>query len=496
MADLALDNIQGNILAGFNKDLQSFLFLRLPEGPDARIWLASVVTEVATTSEVLAFNQLFKQLRARRGHETGTVEATWMNLALTHAGLRVLGVPEEELALFPQEFQDGLRAHAEALGHVGASAPDQWLDVFKNDDVHVILIVAADDQDDLDETALRYLDGMAQHGVSLLAKFDGRARQDEPGHEHFGFKDGVSQPGIADFTEPLQPGQDAIAPGEFVLGYEMQPPPPTPPAPPPVGQYGAPPPPVPEPDPSSGTTSMAGPPWTADGSFLVFERLRQDVKGFKDAVGLVALAQNRSPELVGAKLVGRHKSGCPLERIASLPDAEASNDDLGISQPEILGPEHINDFEYEPDDADGHLVPRGAHIRKTYPRNEQTPGGGEADTQRHRLLRRGIAYGESYHEGAPVDSPANAAADRGLLFAAYQTSIARQFEVVQAQWVNGSDFPQPADGGDPILSENGATVKVPGFDPDSQTFQPFVMMTGGGYFFTPSISALTQLSAT
>ena len=33
--ELKVDNIQGNILAGFNKDHQSFLFVNFPAGNDA-----------------------------------------------------------------------------------------------------------------------------------------------------------------------------------------------------------------------------------------------------------------------------------------------------------------------------------------------------------------------------------------------------------------------------------------------------------------------------
>jgi hypothetical protein len=43
----------------------------------------------------------------------------------------------------------------------------------------------------------------------------------------------------------------------------------------------------------------------------------------------------------------------------------------------------------EPHDADGHLVPRAAHIRKVYPRNQNPPGKPEAE--RRRMLRRGTS---------------------------------------------------------------------------------------------------------
>jgi hypothetical protein len=46
---LKLDEIQGNVVAGFNKDYTSYLFLALPGEPArARAWLADLVDEVAT----------------------------------------------------------------------------------------------------------------------------------------------------------------------------------------------------------------------------------------------------------------------------------------------------------------------------------------------------------------------------------------------------------------------------------------------------------------
>ena len=76
---------------------------------------------------------------------------------------------------------------------------------------------------------------MVASGASVLFRQDGDVlREPLVGHEHFGFKDGVSQPGIRGILpdgtpltpsqNPLnpgqgKPGQDLIWPGEFVFGY-------------------------------------------------------------------------------------------------------------------------------------------------------------------------------------------------------------------------------------------------------------------------------------
>jgi Dyp-type peroxidase family len=489
--EIDLANIQGNVLAGFNKDHQRFLFFRLGDTERARTWLATIVDETATSEEVLAFNNLFSRARARRGREAGTPQASWLNVALTHAGLAALGVPDTELSMFPVAFRQGMAARAQLIGDVDESAPAHWVGPFASADVHGLLLLAADVPSALDELASVHTRRMAGHGVQVVFDDTGRVRADQPGHEHFGFKDGVSQPGIRGLTRRQNPaddqqgvpGQDLLWPGEFVLGYPTQ---------------------IRTPDPKSGESgnvnpgpiSRSGPAWTADGSYVVFRRLRQDVAGFRDFLAGAAADQGVSEERLGAKLVGRYPSGAPLERIADAAKSfDPSKADPSRKDPTILDARKISNFEFAGDDADGKLVPRAAHIRKAYPRNEKTPTGGEADTQTHRIMRRGIPYGESFREGSPPGSAAGADADRGLLFLGYQASLERQFEFVVSQWFNKPDHPQRGDGHDPILSQVATkTFKLPGGRPDHLSMQPFIFTTGGAYLFQPSITALRRLA--
>ena len=142
-------------------------------------------------------------------------------------------------------------------------------------------------------------------------------------------------------------------------------------------------------------------------------------------------------------------------------------------------------------------MPRAAHIRKAYPRDSRTPTGGEADTQTHRILRRGIPYGKSFRKGASDGSPQGADADRGLLFLGYQASLERQFEFVTSQWFNKTDHPEGGDGHDPVISQitQRKRFRLPGGRPAHLTMQPFIFTTGGAYLFQPSISALRMLSS-
>jgi Dyp-type peroxidase family len=232
----------------------------------------------------------------------------------------------------------------------------------------------------------------------------------------------------------------------------------------------------------------------------VFRRLRQDVGAFRTYLEHQSQQENMTVALLGAKLLGRYASGCPLERTPDEPpglDTQAA--DPSIADPTLLFEEKINNFNYD-SDPDGATVPCAAHIRKANPRGEPAAGGVAADTNTHRLLRRGIAYGAPYDPGAPHGSRASADVsyphDRGLLFLCYQSSIEKQFEFVQRLWVNNPNFPHSGDGQDPIIAQEAdpRSFKAPGLPEPQLTIAQFVTTTGGEYFFAPSISTLETLS--
>lgn len=178
---LDLDNIQGNILAGFNKEHQSFIFVRFDELAAAREWLKSIVPEIASTTEVKQFNDLFSAVNRRRGRELGILKATWTNLAVTFRGLEALGVGATDLDSFPEAFRQGMRARAERIGDTGRSAPENWIPPFR-EDIHAVLLVASDKQDGLHDQVARDLQGISLNGgIHLVFVQEGATRVDQPG---------------------------------------------------------------------------------------------------------------------------------------------------------------------------------------------------------------------------------------------------------------------------------------------------------------------------
>ncbi|WP_176510596.1 Dyp-type peroxidase domain-containing protein [Bacillus thuringiensis] len=137
-------------------------------------------------------------------------------------------------------------------------------------------------------------------------------------------------------------------------------------------------------------------------------------------------------------------------------------------------------------DSEGKICPFAAHIRKLHPRDVHST---ELNLTKM-LLRRGIPYGKSF-ELAPDE-------ERGLLLMTYQASIKDQFEFMQQAWANNIKFPSEGAGEDPIWGQkdNGGekyTFKLPEKDKSINFMQEWVTMTGGAYFFQPSIKALTDV---
>jgi Dyp-type peroxidase family len=487
-----LKEVQGNLI-GFNKDQQRFAVLHFADQASGRAFLADIEPDLASGWEVKHFNALFKEIH-KRGGRSGTVEAAWINLALSAKGLELLGAPG--LEAFPEEFQSGMASRAEAIGDLDDSAPPGWTLPFNDPaQIHALATLAADAPEDLETSYAALKAKMEAHQVAELASpFEGKVREgDNRGKEHFGFKDGISQPGIAGLTTPSKRGQDPIAAGEFIIGYPNQ-----------DGQISGQPTPAPqEGSPDYNPTAPPPPPaplpdWTRDGSFLVFRRLRQDVQAFNDFLTQTGGEHGIDAELLGAKLVGRWKSGAPLERTRDQgPEVDPAAHDPSIDDPSILDDAKINNFDYD-QDPDGTLVPRAAHIRKTNPRSEAPPG--KEVSNRHRILRRGIPYGPELQPGEPAypgQGPVPDTQDRGLLFLCYQASIARGFEFVQSAWANNEGFPQAGDGHDAIISQNVETRSFHLLSPQELHLEMarWVATTGGEYFFAPSLSDLRFLAA-
>jgi Dyp-type peroxidase family len=217
-----------------------------------------------------------------------------------------------------------------------------------------------------------------------------------------------------------------------------------------------------------------------DGSFMVFRKLEQDVAGWNEFLFERSKALGIKPGLLGARLLGRWKSGCPIQLSPEVDDTALGKDER-----------RNNVFSF--DNASGSKnCPVGAHIRKTFPRNDLD----RDTTDQSRILRRAIPY------GAELDADPNG--KRGLLFVCYQSNISLGFRLIQRFWANEPKFRAKDAGLDPIAGQRNDVKEVDmvGISPldlksplKMEGINRFVIPKGGEYFFMPSMTALrTTLS--
>ena len=372
-------------------------------------------------------------------------------VALTYSGLAALGVPQESLDSFPEEFRQGMAARAEHLGDVGDSAPEHWEEPLGSRDVHIAFAALAPDaeaRDSLLATARAAVADLA--GVTPIWRQDMYAQRGD--RTSFGFKDGISHPSIEGSGIPgTDPAEKPLAAGEFVLGHVDE-----------TGEE----PPMPSPD-------VLG----RNGTYLVFRKLHTQVAAFRRYVR--ARATDRADEeLLAAKFVGRWPSGAPL-------DLAPDRDDPALG----ADPARNNAFRYGGDDR-GMRCPLGAHARRMNARDATVIG----EVRLHRMIRRSASFGPMLPDGVLDDD----GADRGIMFACLGTHLARQFEFVKTEWVNkGTFFGTPAER-DPLVGPNTGeeqfTVPRKPIRRKLTELPGFVVTRGGEYCFQPGLRALAWLA--
>ncbi len=92
-----------------------------------------------------------------------------VNIVFTWQGLRALGLSQDELESFPEEFRVGMAARKEVLGDSGASDPSAWVAPLGSGDVHVGVIISSQTKEDL-RTPLELADGL--QGVTCIYRID------------------------------------------------------------------------------------------------------------------------------------------------------------------------------------------------------------------------------------------------------------------------------------------------------------------------------------
>jgi Dyp-type peroxidase family len=504
--------IQGNIIPGFNKDHQHFLFFRIVERKGTKAFLRWIAPHIASMDEVLAFVRAHRALRKKLGVREPGLKATWVNIAFSHAAIAKLRTKAEAASFGEASFRQGLAARSTYLGdptnpkHAGHRS--KWVVGGPKNEADILVIVAADDPSDLAENVKAIKTRAHSSKLELLFEQRGDTLPGPlRGHEHFGFKDGVSQPGVrgkvsatpGDFITPRyydvadprarlfgKPGQLLVWPGQFLLGERRQ---------------------SPQDLFASAAQAENVPKWARLGSYLVLRRLRQDVREFWRFAAAGAAAVGLSPTEFAARLVGRWPSGAPISRSPTADNTALAGDDFANNHfmfdddtlPSALRPipGYAGDsFPQARADVLGSVCPHFAHIRKVNTRDTSTDLGKPADTLIRLVLRRGIPYGPPI-VGIEKVAPKLVAHERGLIFVCYGSMIEDQFEFLVRRWANSSIQPNLG-GHDPVIGQRdrrGNRVRFIDFPTASgprriNLKKEWVIPTGGGYFFAPPIDAV------
>jgi len=403
-----------------------------------------------------AARDFLRGIRGRLATHGSSVAGTRINLALSSRGLESSKASPAVLAALPKEFKEGMERRAGLLGDVGSNHPSKWERLRRN----------WPEPSGTDTVELSSIDAM----LTLQAY---RAESTEDDHEwteaHPLFSEvteidrapyarGVQilhvQPlrrhershfGLVDGLSQPAPrrsaedtSRDAVSLGELVLGY-----------------------------PNDREESSPLPEQLAKNStFLVIRKMSQNVSAFEQ----VSLG---SP-VFKAKMLGRHPDGRPL-----------------------LPSESSNDFDYQ-QDPEGRTCPLFSHVRRANPREDKP--GVDGALPGPRILRRGFPYGPVV-EAAAIVAPEDDAGNRGLVFMAYCTSIADQFEAIQ-RWVNAGNSTNGLSAHPDLVAgtfpEGDARTQA-FFDGDelrrlTLPSRPTVRLCWGLYLFVPSLDAIDELA--
>jgi hypothetical protein len=73
----------------------------------------------------------------------------WIGVVFTYSGLKAMGLSQETLDSFPDEFRQGMSARADVLGDYASNAPESWEYPFATPYAHIALAVYAKDENSL-----------------------------------------------------------------------------------------------------------------------------------------------------------------------------------------------------------------------------------------------------------------------------------------------------------------------------------------------------------
>ncbi|KAG4431407.1 hypothetical protein IFR05_013118 [Cadophora sp. M221] len=488
-------NIQGDIWPGLPKRFQTFLFFRIRKPEQFKVQLKAFVPEITTAETAAAWKdakQKEKQLHPKDLLPGNLLPKTGVNISFSSKGLAALGKfvfdeatvkKDKDMAAIFRKNQ--LRGGIFGIGMFNDLTYEGWDDPQdlrqaykpygekKERLIDGVIMVSSNIEQDMVEKVNRVKEHFLKESDvdkdTYVLSNDPviefpliRVGNSRPGNkEHFGYKDGISQPkieGLDDLPKDKEP--IAVKPGLIFSGHEGD--------------------------------EMGQPDWATDGSFMVVRDLQQLVPEFEKFLednshkAPFAAGSKDPKEKLAAYLMGRWRNGTPV-------DMSPHDDKEG--DPEYHG---SNNFDFHPIDKHDRC-PFGAHIRKMRPR-------GDLNHDHAVIIRRGISYGGDVTPEEHATHKSNDKNERGLIFVCYQSDIRNGYTFLTTRWASNHHFPdkktkyvgEQGPGIDAIVGQRlphhpPRSLGLPdGKEPSEERIEldSWVIHRGGEYFFTPSIDAL------
>lgn len=484
------ESLQANILKGHGRDHLALLFITVKQPEKAKSVLKTLSPEI-TSAKILNEQKLnYKKQIKRKGLENFTDETAVFNISISKSGFDKLGysVPEEKAPDIIEEillnensrfFEKDLNDQAETFND---DIENNWEEWAKSQEIDLLFHIASDNFEIIRQKIDEYGSKINSFGEIIHIQFGHGLKREisdtkTMNLEHFGYADGISDPVFLDEdVKKDKTGWNDHAGIETILIK----------------------------DPNTEEEE-------AYGSFFVFRKLKQDVRGFNERLKEFSKTFKNAkgeinPKLPEAIVMGRFKNGTPLINSFGTEKNQHFDEENNFT--------YVNDPINRSSDVTldiSNKCPFNSHARLTNPRRDID----EVFTKGFRISRRGMPYQDSERftleqmknlSEKDMDNYDNTE-NVGLLFMSYQASIEKQFGFIQRVWSNGgtvnslyNNQPRPV-GKDPVIgqTDKNTTIYFPTQWGDSKSekcpveMQEYVKCVGASYFFTPSISFFKNL---
>jgi Dyp-type peroxidase family len=316
-------NLQGNILKPHGRTFSNHIFITFKNDKEEEV--KAFLADLAVNN-ITSFQQQIAQREEFNNNNNN--QLTFYNIYFTALFYKYLGENVK------QHFEASFTNQMKEADLNDSPVEGRW------DNIHIMILVANDDDKIVKEETKAILDTISdlisnqfvENGNKLMIEGEISDK------EHFGYKDGISNPIFLEENKRDTTYFDNFAPLALALVQ----------------------------DPFATVPD-------AYGSYLVFRKLEQNVKQFEEIEEEI---EEKFRIDGGALLVGRFENGVPIV----LSNNEESNTEM-------------NDFDFTKD-ITGSKCPMHAHIRVTNPRDDSSKS--------RRIIRRGIPFGVYSDKLKPV----------------------------------------------------------------------------------------------